>query len=54
MNWDEVAVFDRNAASLGFEEMDLMASAGESLALEAASMAGGRDILFLCLSLIHI
>ena len=48
MNWDEVAVFDRNAASLGFEEMDLMASAGESLALEAASMAGGRDILFLC------
>ena len=48
MHWDEVAVFDRNAASIGFNEMDMMRSAGESLAEEAASMAGGGDVLFLC------
>ena len=48
MHWDEVAVFDRNATSIGFEEMDLMRSAGEALAEEAASMAGGGDVLFLC------
>ena len=47
MHWDEVSVFDGNAVSLGVEEIDLMRSAGESLAREASAMTTGM-VLFLC------
>ena len=52
MNWDEVAVFDKNATSMGIEEIELMRAAGDSLAQAASAMAESEDILFL--SLIHI
>ncbi len=48
MNWDEVAVFDKNATSMGIEEIELMRAAGDSLAQAASAMAESGDILFLC------
>ena len=48
MHWEEVAVFDRNATSLGIDDFDLMSSAAEALAEEAKRMCGEGRILFLC------
>ncbi|MBE45362.1 MAG: hypothetical protein CMB02_01720 [Euryarchaeota archaeon] len=48
LHWKEVAVFDRNASSLGIDEFELMLSASESLAKEAAAMSKGGPVLFLC------
>ena len=48
MHWDEVAVFDANSASLGFDEYELMKAAGEALAGEVAKNSGEGDVLFLC------
>ena len=48
MHWDEVAVFDKNATSMGIAELDLMRGAGENLAEAASAMAGSGEILFLC------
>ncbi len=48
MNWDEVAVFDENATSMGIDEIELMRAAGESLAEAASAMAESGEILFLC------
>ncbi|RAH05568.1 MAG: hypothetical protein CMA00_004005 [Methanobacteriota archaeon] len=48
MHREEVAVFDRNAISLGIDEFDLMSSAAEALAEEAKRMCGEGRVLFLC------
>ena len=37
MHWEEVAVFDDNALSLGIGESELMQAAGDSLAAEASA-----------------
>lgn len=48
LHWREVEVFDRNASSMGIDEFELMFSASESLAREAAAMSKGGPVLFLC------
>ena len=48
MHWEEVAVFDANASSLGVDEFELMRYAGEALAEEVAKISGGDGVLFLC------
>ena len=48
MHWEEVAVFDTNAASLGVDEFELMKAAGEALADEVAKNSGEGDVLFIC------
>ena len=48
MHWEEVAVFDANASSLGVDEFDLMRFAGEALAEEVAKISGEGGVLFLC------
>ena len=48
MHWDEVAVFDANAASLGVDEFELMKAAAGALAEEVAKSTGEGGALFLC------
>ncbi|MEE2650668.1 MAG: NAD(P)H-hydrate dehydratase [Candidatus Thermoplasmatota archaeon] len=48
LEWDEVAVLDRNASAMGIEASLLMRAAGEALAKRAIEMSGGAPILFLC------
>ena len=52
MHWEETKVFDVNAVALGFEEIELMNSAGESLAREALASLPGKsprgEIWFIC------
>ena len=48
MHWEEVAVFDDNALSLGIGESELMQAAGDSLAAEASAMCPSGGVLFLC------
>ena len=48
MHWDEVAVFDKNASSMGIGELELMRAAGKRLEEEASSMCSSGRVLFLC------